>query len=167
MTQKRLTETCCTLIRFSHEDTYTQQVSLRTELQADCLLFIKWKWMIKVFIFMRMGRERMGAVQEAEEVAGRQAGGLQLDKTISSLPRDFLAFPFLCTFRAVPAVPLPLFAVDSVPISQRVHVMKEVRGEAVVNTWNPPARLFRVSLSHYFSSFSSPGPVLEALISVK
>lgn len=70
-------EACCTVIRFPHEDTYTQQVSLRTGLQADSSLFIKWNRTIKVFMLTRVRRESTGwscCLEEAEEVAGRQAG---------------------------------------------------------------------------------------------
>ena len=34
---------CCTVVRFPHKDTYTQQTSILTVQHSDSFLLIKWK----------------------------------------------------------------------------------------------------------------------------
>lgn len=49
VTQNVSDSSCCTVVRFSHEDTRTrtQQRSFVTVQHEDYLLFIKWKWVIE------------------------------------------------------------------------------------------------------------------------
>lgn len=49
VTQNVSDSSCCTVVRFSHEDTRTrtQRRSFVTVQHEDYLLFIKWKWLIE------------------------------------------------------------------------------------------------------------------------
>lgn len=79
VTQNVSDSSCCTVVRFSHEDTRTrtQRRSFVTVQHEDYLLFIKWKWLIEGLHppLLTKAEEEEGLVLLSWEWGGRDARG--------------------------------------------------------------------------------------------